>query len=79
MIKFTQHALQRSKERTVSKDLIMCVVNNPDFKYKGKLNDVILVKLINDLYLKVVVIQQGNDIIVITTHWLKKLRIKDKI
>lgn len=75
-IVFSDHALIKISQRKISKELITRTVKNPDFikpsygfreeKYKQFTRN----------YLKVVVVKENEEVIVVTVHWVAKIKTK---
>ncbi len=75
-IKYTKHALEMLAFRGIKKDQVEATIKNPDDKEKGKNNKDIRYKNFGANYLKVVIVKEKDDVIVITNHWIAKKRVK---
>lgn len=76
MIKYTKHALDNLVKRRITKDKVEKCLENSDLKTSGTRGKDIFLKDFGKNFLKVVAIKEGEDIIVITEHWIDKKRIK---
>lgn len=76
MIKYTKHALENLVKRRISKSKVEKCLENPDIKTSGIKGKDILLKDFGKNFLKVVTAQEGDDIVVITEHWIDKKRVK---
>lgn len=72
MIIFTNHALLKLKQRSLTKEKVIQAVEKPDeiMLTYGERNSVL--KKFGKLYLKVVFRKEGKDTIIITQHWITK-------
>ena len=73
MVIFSGHALEKLVQRRIQKELVESTVQDPDHvmpSYRGRQT---AYKKYGQKYLKVVFIQQGVNITVVTQHWDSKL------
>ncbi len=77
MIKFTEHVETRLEERNITKEQIGEAIGSPDVVLPARANRSIAIKKFENNFLKVVFIKDQGDIIVITTHWISKLKLKE--
>ena len=73
MIVFTRHAILKSSQRRISKSLVAKTLKNPDKVTPTYGDRMAAFKKFRKLHLKVVFRKKGNDIIVITQHWVDKI------
>lgn len=76
MIILTKHVKTRLRERNITERHVGWSLTSPDFTLPGKTGSKIAIKKIGSRFLKTVFRRQNGDIIVITTHWISKARIK---
>lgn len=62
--------------RRIKKEQVEATIKNPDDRLKGRDGRSILYKNFDILYLKVVIVKEKDEVIVITNHWIAKKRIK---
>lgn len=74
MIIFTKHAEAKLTQRKISKKLVLETLDNPDLKSKNHSNRIIFYKKFGKLYLSVVIKTENNNIIIITAHWIAKIK-----
>lgn len=69
---FSSHALIKLEQRSLTKEMIIEVVQKPEYitTVRGQLH---AFKKFRKLYLKVIFTRTENSIIVITQHWVRKL------
>ena len=77
MIKFAEHAETRIEERNIIKEVVRETIEKPDIVLPARSNRQIAIKKFGSRFLKVVFIKEDSDIIVITNHWLSKLKAKE--
>jgi hypothetical protein len=65
-IKFTKHALERMKNRNISKEEVIETLTNPDSEKKDSYGNKIAQKLNGDYYTSVFYKTMGKDSIIIT-------------
>ena len=75
-IVFSLHAELKIKQRQMSRPYIIQTVTDPDFEKPGRSLRVELYRKFGENYLKVVIKREAIKIIVITTHWVAKLKNK---
>lgn len=75
MIKYTKHALENLKKRGISKTQIRKCLENPDIKDINEGKSIFL-KDFGKNYLKVIVSEENNDLMVITEYWIDSRRVK---
>ena len=69
MIKFTDHAERKLKQRNLSKDKVRKVLKNPEFTFKSYSDRRVAYKRVGKLYLAVVFVEEGKEKVVLTAHW----------
>lgn len=74
MIIFTQHALLKLQQRNIKKNLVIKTLNEPDTTFATYGDRVASFKKFGKLYLKVIFRKEGRNIVVITQHWVEKIR-----
>lgn len=72
-IKFIEHALERMKERGITKDEVINAINEPDYVGKGYGNREVAQKLIDGKLLRVIYEKHGDEIVVITAYKTSKV------
>lgn len=72
-IVFSDHALIKIGQRKISKELIVKTAKNPDFLRPSYGFREERYKKFNKNYLKVVVIKENEEMVVITVHWVAKI------
>ena len=71
-IKFSDHSLDRIKQRKISKTLIIKVIREPE-KMMGSFRDRKLFRIsVRDKILEVVVVKEKGVFIIITAYYLEK-------
>lgn len=75
-IKFTKHAEEMLAFRKIKKEQVEAAINKPDDSSKGENNRQVLYKDFGKNYLKVVIVKEKNEVVVITVHWIAKKRVK---
>ncbi len=75
-ITFTKHAREMLLFRRINKEQVEEVIHHPDDKSAGKSGKTVLYKNFGKNYLKVVILKEKDEIVVITNHWIAKKRIK---
>jgi len=75
-IKYTKHASEMLAFRGIKKEQVEATIKNPDNRSKGKNGKSVLYKNFGINYLKVVIAEEKDAVIVITNHWIVKKRIK---
>ena len=75
-IEFTKHAREAIEERGISQELVEQTILDPDVTLPGRENKTICLKSLGNNYLKVVIVQEFERIIVITLHWVENKRVK---
>lgn len=76
MIIYTKHAKEMLLVRSIPKNLTDKCAVNPDYVLPGDYNRKIYLKDFGVNYLKLVVSEEGKNIVIITVHWLDKKRVK---
>lgn len=71
---FTSHALLKLIQREIPRRMVTEALKSPDYKISSYSNRLIAYKKFVKLYLKVVYKIEGNNILVITQYWVKKLK-----
>jgi len=75
-IVFSDHALVKIEQRKISKMLIVRAVRSPDFIRPSYGFREEKYKKFDRNYLKVVIIRENREIVVVTVHWVAKLKPK---
>ena len=75
-IVFSDHLLIKIGQRKISKNLVIKTIRNPDFIRPSYNFREERYKKFDKNYLKVVVIKENKGIVVITAHWVAKVKIK---
>lgn len=73
---YTKHAEDMLIFRKISKELVQECLKSPDETLSAREGKKIYLKDLGRNYLKLVVAQEKDYIIVITAHWLAKKRVK---
>ena len=74
MIIFTRHAILKLGHRGIKREMVIRTIRNPDHAESSYGDRRVVFRRLGKLYLKVVFRQEGEDIIIITQHWIKKLK-----
>ena len=72
MVIFTQHALLKLAQRNIKKEFVLKTLTAPDttgVSYSGRQ---MAFKQFGRIHLKVVFQQEGENLIVLTQHWVEK-------
>jgi len=69
MIVHTQHAKMKREQRDIDKEKVEETIRNPNSVEDTYAGRKAAYKDFGNLYLKVVFVKEGQDIIVITQHW----------
>jgi hypothetical protein len=75
-IVFSDHALIKIEQRKISRILIIGTVRSPDFTRPSYGFREERYKKFNKNYLKVVIVKEKQEIVVITVHWVANLKPK---
>lgn len=75
-VKFTKHAEEMLLFRKIKKEQVVAAIEKPDDKSKGESDKKVLYKDFGENYLKVVIVKEKNEVVVITEHWIAKKRVK---
>lgn len=62
--------------RNIKKKQVEETIKTTDNRTEGYENKIVLYKNFGNNYLKVVIAKEGNEVVVITNHWIAKKRIK---
>lgn len=73
---FTRYAEEKLAQRGISKELVFQVLSLPDFIRPGYGNREVAYKKFYRNYLAVIFIDEGFSCIVITAHWVAKVKNK---
>ncbi|MBI2314805.1 DUF4258 domain-containing protein [Candidatus Daviesbacteria bacterium] len=76
MIIYTKHAKEMLLVRSIDKKLVDKCAVNPDHVLPGDYERKIYLTDFGVNYLKLVVSEEGKNIVIITVHWLDKKRVK---
>ena len=71
---FSDHAEIKIKQRNLSKDLINKTIIVPDFIVPSCANRERAYKKFGKNYLEVVFIKENETVIIITAHWVEKIK-----
>ncbi len=74
MIVFTRHAEIKLRQRSIVKSLVIQTIENPDFTSQSRGGRTILYKKFGKLYLSVIIKIENDDTVVITAHWVEKVK-----
>jgi hypothetical protein len=73
-IVFSNHALLKLDERNIAKAMVLATVRHPDFSRSSYYGRKEKYKHLGKVWLKVVVIEESRKLVVITAHWVVKLK-----
>ena len=73
---YTKHAEEMLIFRNIPRKLVQECVNNPDEILPAREGKKIYLKDFGKNYLKLVVVQEENILVIVTLHWLAKRRLK---
>lgn len=76
MVEFTDHARRKIKQRNLKEVWIREVLEKPDSTKPSYGNRKIAYRKIGKLYLAVIFIEEGQNLVVITAHWEKGFKLK---
>lgn len=76
MVIFTEHALAKLAQRNIKKSLVLEALEKPDYDVSSYGDRRISYKKFKKLYLSVVYRVESSDMIVITAHWVEKIKKK---
>ena len=76
MIIFTKHALEKLAQRNIKKSLILEAIKKPDYQVSSYGDRRISYKKFKKLYLSVVYKFEFSDMVIITAHWVEKIKKK---
>lgn len=74
MIEFTLHAERKISQRQLKKKWIREVLKKSEFVIKSHGGRKIAYKKIEKMYLAVVFVKEGKNLIVLTSHWEKAFK-----
>lgn len=74
LIIFTRHAIIKLGQRKINRQFVIEAVRNPDiirpsYNYREE-----LYRKFNKNYLKVVIKKRKNDVLILTAHWVAKIK-----
>lgn len=75
-IKFTKHAKQKLYLRNINKKQVHECILKPDIILPARNGKKALLKDYGKNYLKIIILEENNAIVVITLYWLAKDRLK---
>lgn len=75
MIIFTNHAKRKIAQRKLKKTWVEKTTKNPEFVRKGYGNRKLAYRKIGKMYLKVVFVEEEADLIVLTAHFEKGVKL----
>ena len=73
LIKFTKHALERMKIRSITKEEIFDIINNPEKELSDSFGNTIVQKVKKNYLLRVFYYNEENSKIVITAYKTSKI------
>jgi len=73
LIKFTKHALERMKIRSITKEEIIDTINNPEKQLSDSFGNIIVQKVKKNYLLRVFYYNEENSKIVITAYKTSKI------
>jgi len=74
VIIFTNHSLLKLKQRRIPKEFVIETIEDPDHIQTSYSDRKAKYKKFGRLNLKVVYKNEGNDIVIITQHWVIKIK-----
>jgi len=74
MIIFSDNALAKLSQRNIPKSKVLEALKRPDQIFSSISDRKVAYKKIRKLYLKVVFIKEGSNIVVITQYWTDKIQ-----
>ena len=72
-IYFSDHALFKLGQRKIQVSSVRSVVLSPDFRMSGNYPREEWYRRFGARYLKVVIVREPNQFVVVTAHWVKKV------
>lgn len=73
---YTKHLIESIDLRNIKKDFVVICVSKPDKILQATGNKKAYFKDFGVNYLKVIVVEEGFDLVVITAYWFAKTRLK---
>ena len=73
---YTKHAEEMLAFRKIRKEFVEKCLKNPDDKLPAKEGKLAYFKNFGKNYLKVIVSEEGKDLIVVTPYWFAKKKVK---
>ncbi|HEY4478874.1 MAG TPA: DUF4258 domain-containing protein [Candidatus Paceibacterota bacterium] len=73
-IVFSTHALTKLKQRNIDKRLVLDTIRAPQFKRPAHQFREERIKYFGRNWLRVVVVKEGDTFVVVTAHWIDRLR-----
>ncbi len=75
-IVFTKHSITKLGQRKINRQFVIETAKNPDIRRPSYNYREELYKKFSKNYLKVVVKKRKNDLLVLTAHWVAKIKSK---
>lgn len=75
-IVLTKHVLKRLKERNIKGIWSRQCARHPDFIFPVGDNKKAYLKDMGKNYLKVIIVEEGENLVVLTAHWFAKIRFR---
>lgn len=73
---FSKHALTKLTQRNLSREFVIQTLKNPSFILPGHESRERVFKKFRMNYLEVVFVQENKNMVVITAHWVAKVKRK---
>lgn len=74
MILFSKHAEYRLHERQITKQAVKATIVRPDYSLPTRFERTIVMQVIDGRNLKVVFVNENNDILVLTAYWTQRVK-----
>ena len=71
---FSKHALLKMRERRIPESKVIAVIKKPTSQQAGYVLRMELFGRFGKRHLKVIILNTPQSIIVVTTHWVEKIR-----
>ena len=72
----TKHVLKRLEERNIKGDWVKQCAKDPDFVLPVEDNKKAYLKDMGKNYLKVIIVEEGENLVILTAYWFAKTRLK---
>ena len=73
-IVFSKHAILKIGQRKIPKTFILITAEKPDYIGPTRLSREVRYKKFKNYYMKVVVVKRINLLVIITAHWVSKIK-----